>query len=181
MPHDDLLVTFIIVALIALIAQAAVMIMMAAGALSARKEVLRILTEIQRSISPLAASSHELVTSSRQLLSQVSPKVKQIADNLAETSEIVKTQATNIHVELNEVLSKVHDQVERVDTMTTSTLDAIVDTRNRVQRVVDVPLRIATGVFSGLAAGIDRFFTNRGGARASDMEDELEPANELYE
>lgn len=152
---SKLLVIFIGIVALGSLTQMAVLIAMAIGAAKARKEVLSIMHEVHGKAMPLMASAQEIVK-------DLTPKVKAISENLVETTNMVKGKALELDVMLTRVNAtvadanqKTHAQVNRVDGMVTSALNATSDLAAAVHHGIRTPVREVVGVVNGFKAGLE--------------------------
>ncbi len=146
--NSRLLMIFVGMVAIAMCAQAFALIGMAIGAHKARKRGLEIAEEIRLKVMPVIDSAQEMVR-------DVTPKIKIITENLVETSHVVRAKAQEFDVTLSDANEKTRLQVQRMDSMVSSTLTAVGDIAASVQHSIRVPIREVAGVVAGFKAGID--------------------------
>ena len=98
-------------------------------------------------------------------------KVKVIADNLEHTTHLVRTKATEFDATMSDANSKTRAQVERVDGMVSSVLDATTDAATMLSNAIRIPVREISGLMHGLKAGVDVLLgRSRNGAKAEEQE-----------
>lgn len=152
------LLVFVGLVAVGMVVQAIVVAGMAVGAAKTRKRVMEMAEELRSKVIPLIDRSHELVH-------EIAPKVKVITDNLEHTSHLVRTKADEFQVTATVANAKTRAQVERVDGMVTSVLDATTDAATMLSNAVRVPARELSGLVNGLKAGIDVLLGRRNGSR----------------
>lgn len=148
MDTDKWLMIFVALVALAMVVQAITVIVLAVGAVKARKRVLEIVEDLRGKVTPLISVTHEMVRDN-------APKIKTITDNLEHTSHLVRKQATELNATATEANAKTRAQVARVDGMVSSVLDATSDAAKMLQNAVRIPVREFSGLVHGLKAGID--------------------------
>jgi uncharacterized protein YoxC len=146
--NSRLLMIFVGMVAVAMLAQAIALIAMAVGAAKARKRALAIVDEIRAKALPAIESTQDFVRN-------YAPKMMTLAENLVETSNIVRDKAAEFDATLSDVNSKARAQTARVDDIVTSVLKGTAEVVNSVQQGVRVPLREFNGLMNGLKAGVD--------------------------
>lgn len=164
------LIIFVGLVALAMLTQAIAVIIMAVGAAKARKQVLGIVEDLREKVTPLIANTHEMVR-------DASPKVKTITDNLAHTSHLVRTKATEWDQTMSDANQKTRAQVARVDGMVASVLDTASDAGRMLQNAVKIPAREFSGMMSGLKAGLDVLLGRKKNGSAPETVEEQEPAS----
>jgi hypothetical protein len=95
-----------------------------------------------------------MVNSARSLVEDLTPKVKHIASNLVEVSDILRSEAQHITVSVSDVVERTHQQAARMDHIVSSTLNGIGHATAAVQEGITAPIRHLSGVLEGLRAGL---------------------------
>lgn len=142
------LIIFVGLVAVSMVIQAITVVGMAIGAAKTRKRVLDMAEELRGKVLPLIDKSHDLVH-------EIAPKVKTIADNLVDTSHLVRTKAHEFDATMSEANAKTRAQVARVDGMVSSVLDATSDATKMLQNAVKIPAREFSGLMHGMKAGLD--------------------------
>jgi methyl-accepting chemotaxis protein len=146
--NSTLLMIFIGIVALGSLVQTVVLVAMGIGAAKARKEVLGILHEVRGKAMPLIQNTQEIVK-------DLTPKIKSISENLVESTQTVRNKVTEIDATITDVNGKTRAQVDRVNGMVTSTLNATADLAASVHHGIRVPVREVVGVVNGLKAGLD--------------------------
>jgi uncharacterized protein YoxC len=146
--NSRLLMIFVGMVAVAMLAQAIALIAMAVGAAKARKRALAIVDEVRAKALPAIESTQDFVRN-------YAPKMMTLAENLVETSNIVRDKAAEFDATLSDVNSKARAQTARVDDIVTSVLKGTAEVVNSIQQGVRVPVREFNGLMNGLKAGVD--------------------------
>jgi hypothetical protein len=142
------LMIFVGVLALAIVVQTICFVAMAVGLMKAQKKVMGIVEQVHEATLPTIKNVGELVR-------ETSPKVRVIADNLVETSHVVRTKAQEFDVTLTDVNLRTRNKVAHVDMMVGSALQATSDLAASVQRMIQIPIREVNGLVNGLKAGLD--------------------------
>jgi methyl-accepting chemotaxis protein len=173
--NTRLLMIFVGLAAVALFVQACVMIAMAVIAAKAKTNLVDQLEEIKAKVFPLVEKSQQLVVDLAPKLNNVASNATTISTNVVDISCLVREKLHEFGPTLsaaNETLAsanqtareanqKTREQVDRVNGMVTSVLDATAEAGKTIQRGINVPVREAAGIFGALKVG---FFTFLNGA-----------------
>jgi methyl-accepting chemotaxis protein len=146
--NTKLLVIFVGMVAFAMVVQAIAVIVLAIGAVKARKRALEIAEEVREKLMPVISVSHDIIR-------DAGPKVKIITENLVETSHTVRRKAQEFDATASELNMKTRAQAARVDGMVTSVLNTTAEISETLQRAVKVPVREFTGLVNGFKAGVD--------------------------
>jgi hypothetical protein len=142
------LIIFVGIVALSMLVQAIAVIVLALGAIKARKRGLEIAEDLRVKVLPIIAGTHELIRDN-------SPKVKVITENFVEASHIIRSKAQEFDVTASDLNSKTRAQAARVDGMVTSVLNTTAEITDSIQRGIKVPVREVTGMVNGLKAGLD--------------------------
>ena len=116
----------------------------------------------------------------QSMLAEIRPKVEIIADNLMETSALVRDEVQRIDAAVNDVVDRARLQVIRADDMLTRTLDRVEETSEIVQKTVTSPVRHVSGVIKGVTAGVEVLLgTRRKNGRSRDSARPV-PQDEMF-
>lgn len=146
--NSRLLMIFVGMVAVAMLAQAVALIAMAIGAAKTRKRVLAIVEEVREKALPTLASTQDFVKN-------YAPKMMTLAENLVETSNVIRDKATEFDATLSDVNRKARAQTARVDDIVTSVLTGTAEVVSAVQHGIRVPVREFNGLMNGLNAGLD--------------------------
>lgn len=132
---------------------------LAARKSSARMEALA--TEVKtRTLPTIEAANGMLV--------ELRPKLNVIAENLAETTTMVRSQMQRLDATVSDVMDRTRLQVIRADELLSRTLDKVEETTEVVHHTVVSPIRQVSGLFQGVTAGLQYFLGRKRGSRPRD-------------
>jgi methyl-accepting chemotaxis protein len=165
----DYLPIFVGVTAVAVVIQAGILVALyvAVRQTSSRMETLA--TEVKDKVLPTADTAQSIMLDLR-------PKIDNIANNVSETSTVVRGQLERIDATVTDVVDRTRLQVIRADELLNRTMDRIEETTDVVHRTVVSPVRQLSGLIQGLTAGVEFLF---GGKRAS-RRDVTVPQDEMF-
>ena len=166
---ENLIPVFIAATAAAVLLQALILV---ALYLAVRKTTARmeaVVEEVKAKALPAVDSANLTMTELRpkvgQLLDHISelqPKLQVVADNLLETTSIVRSEVQRVDATVNDALDRARLQVIRVDEMLSRTFDRVEQTSDLVTKTVVSPVRQVSGIFRGVTAGVEFLLGNRG-------------------
>ena len=95
-------------------------------------------------------------------LAELRPKLHVIADNLQDSTILMRDQVERIDATVNDVVDRARLQVIRADDLLSRTLDRVEQTSEMVQKTVISPVRQFSGLMQGITAGIEFLLGSRG-------------------
>lgn len=146
--NSKLLMIFVGLVALAMVVQAIALVLMAIGAAKARKRAMAIVEEVREKAMPAIDSTQEFIRS-------YAPKMMTLAENLVETSNVVRSKVAEFDATLSDVNNKTRAQAARVDGIVTSVLTGTAEVVQAIQHGIRVPVREFTGIMNGLKAGLD--------------------------
>ncbi len=175
--NAKLITAFIIIAALALLAQALVVVVVGLGALKAVKEIQTHIGEFRAKAMPLIAQSHSLVTELTPTVREITEKVNTITAHVEQISAMARDKAVEFSptisaanktvAQANETVQdanlKTRAQISRVNGMISSSLDAAARLGVALEQGISKPGREVAGIVSGVRAGLDTLLS---GARA---------------
>jgi hypothetical protein len=158
--NAKLLMVFIGLVALSLVAQAAVQVSVSLKAGKALKDLTETAEELREKLLPLIDTAMSVGKTAEALLKDAAPKVKLITDNLAETSDVLRSSATQVGRTVVDANLRTQRQVARVDGMVTAVLTATVVAAGAVQEGLRGPAQklagLATQARFGLEGLLDR-------------------------
>jgi len=97
----------------------------------------------------------------QMVLTEVHPKLLVIADNLEETTTLMRSQVHRVDATVTDVVDRARLQVIRADELLSRTLDRVEQTSDLVHNTVISPVRQMSGLVQGITAGIEFLLGNR--------------------
>jgi hypothetical protein len=146
--NSHLLMIFVGLVAAALIVQAIALVVMAIGAAKARKRFMTIAEEVRTKAMPVLDITQDFIANT-------APKMVTLAENLVETSTVVRSQIVALDATLNDLNAKARMQAARADDIATTVLTGTAEAVNAIQRGINVPIREFNGLVNGLKAGLD--------------------------
>jgi uncharacterized protein YoxC len=146
--NSRLLMIFVGMVAVALVVQAIALIVMAVGAAKTRKRLLGIVEEVRAKAMPALESTQNFIANT-------APKMMSLAENLVETSNVVRNKAAEFDATLSDVNNRARVQAARADDIVTTILTGTAEVVGSIQNGVRVPVREFNGLVNGLKAGLD--------------------------
>ena len=165
--NTNLLTIFIGLVALAMLVQVTALIVLAAKSVKAIKGLAETVDELKQKALPLIDSATEISRSAQSLMTETAPKVRAIADNLLETSDLVRGTAQHFEETLADANLRTQRQVARVDGMMTAALTATVEVvetigngiRRPAQKIASLAgqaKRFAEGLLAGIKSYASR-------------------------
>jgi hypothetical protein len=152
------LTIFIAVTSAAVLLQAGILVAMYVAVRQSTARLEALTSEVRSKVLPTA----ELVQS---MLVDLRPKVETIVTNASDSSTVLRRQVERLDATISDMVDRARLQVIRADELLGRTLDQVERTTDLVHKTVVSPVRHASGLLQGLAAGFEFFFTGRRRAR----------------
>jgi hypothetical protein len=149
---QTLFLIFTIAVVICLIIQAGVFLGLYLIARTAAAKAEKISLDLNVRAMPILAQV-------RGIAEDLSPKLRVISSNLVEISNTLKDQTRHVNTTVGEVVDKTRVQADRVDEMVSAILDGVTHAGATIQAGVSKPVRQVNGIFQGLRAGLEYWFT----------------------
>jgi hypothetical protein len=152
---ENLMPLFVALTAAAVLLQAG---LLAAMYLAMRKSTTRmetLATEVKTKALPALETAQSLLT-------EIQPKLTLIAENLAETSVMARSQVERVDATVSDVVDRTRLQIIRADDLLTRTLDRVEETSEMVHKTVVSPVRQVSGLIQGVTAGLEFFLAGRG-------------------
>lgn len=152
--NETVITIFVVVAAAAIVIQAGILfgLFLSFKKTSARVEAIA---------SNVETKALPLLDSAKTILDENGPRLKEITQNLSETTATLKTQMHRVDVTLNDVLDRTRLQVIRVDDMVSRTMDKVEETTEMLQNTVVSPVKKLTGIMQGLSVGLGAYIQRR--------------------
>jgi phosphate uptake regulator len=132
---------------------------------------------MRKSSTRLEALANEIKTkalptleTAQAMLTEIRPRLTVIADNLTETTLLVRSQVERMDATVNDVVDRARLQIIRGDELLSRTLDRVEETSEMVHQTVVSPVRQFAGLMQGITAGIEFLLGNRGRKNGSGRE-----------
>ena len=166
MNETTLLIAFIAVTAVAVVLQTLILAGIYASTRKASQHVEALATRVNEQVLPLILKVLPLVEKVLGRVEESAPKVQTVIANLAETSDLVRSQAGKIDETITEIVGIARTQAGNVDVLATRTMQRADVTVEALQHVVMSPLRQVSAVMEGVATGLGSFVGGRKARRA---------------
>ena len=107
------------------------------------------------------------IEATRTLLTDIRPKIDVIAENVTQSTTMIRGQMQRLDATINDVIDRTRLQVIRADELFSRTLDKVEETTEMVHHTVLSPIRQVSGLVQGVTAGL-QFFLGRKKGRPRD-------------
>lgn len=151
-------IVFTAITAIAVLLQAFVLLALFFVLKKSLAKMLEVTDEVKEQALPLLRTT-------RGLVEDVSPKLKVATGNLVEVSHTLRHQANHVNESVSELLDKANAQIQRVDGMVSSTLNAVDHATQVIENAVSIPVRRASGVVQGIRTGLNVLLSKKKTAR----------------
>ena len=140
------------VAALALLLQALVLLAIFFGVRKAVSTLREDFDELRTSVTPFVKEAREVFT-------RVAPKIEQTSDDVAALTHTLRAQSEDLKATSADIIQKTRRQANRIDSMTTSVLDAADRAGTFVNDAVTKPMRQLTGIVASIKAVVDTLRT----------------------
>jgi methyl-accepting chemotaxis protein len=142
----ELILTFLVA--LAVVIQAIALIIIMVMVRKSLRTALQQFEELRFSVAPI-------ITNVQDLVQRLSPKITAVSNDLTEIAHKVRAQANDVQTTATELAERFRRQAARLDSMTTSVLDAVDRVGVFVSDAVAKPLRQLNGVLSSARAVVE--------------------------
>jgi len=152
---DNLTPVFIALTGAAVVLQACILAAMYLAMRKSSARIEAIATEVKTKVLPT-------VEQAQLMLTDIRPKLQVIADNLQQSTTVMRAQVERMDATVNDVVDRARLQVIRADELLTRTLDRVEETSDMVHKTVISPVRQLSGIMQGITVGLEFLFGGRG-------------------
>lgn len=111
--------------------------------------------ECRAEVGPAVHHARELMESSKSLLARLEPRLDAAASDLAEMIQVAREETRKIQVSADEINERIRRQAERMDHMTTATLNGMESVGHIMSVAVNAPVRQVSGVIAAVKAVVE--------------------------
>jgi type I site-specific restriction endonuclease len=154
---QTLMIVLVGVAAFAVLLQAAVLIAILVAIVKAAKMASAKTDDLRTSVIPVLERSHELLEATQNLVARIDPRLDAAAADLASITHTAREQVGRLEAVANEIQTRVHHHVARLDNMATAVLDTVDYAGRTVSGVVRRPARHVSGVVAAARAFAEKF------------------------
>jgi hypothetical protein len=153
--NAKLLIVFIALVAVSMVVQAVVTIAVTVKAGKAVKEMAQTAEEFKTRLLPLIETATDVSRMGQSLLHETGPKVRLIAENLVETTTIVRGSAQQFDKTIADANLRAQHQVARVDGIITAALTTTVEVAETIQQGVRAPVQKISVIATQLKYGLE--------------------------
>jgi len=150
----DKITVFVALTGIAILLQAGILLAMYLAMREIGARIEAIATELKTKLVPT-------IEQAGAMLSEFRPKLEIIADNLQESTTVLRDQVERVDATVKDVVDRGRLQIIRADELLTRTLDRVEQTSDMVHNTVISPVRQLSGLMQGLTVGLEFLFGGR--------------------
>jgi len=161
MGHDTILATFVVIAALALLAQAVIFY----GIFEALRRIER---SFRQTSSGTIQRLEDLSQAVTNFLSESREPVRTITANLAGITTMLRERSMHVDAVLAEVVDRSRDQIIRFDQTLTAMMAKVETTADAVGRGVLAPINEVSAIAKGVQRGLEFLFSRRRAASASE-------------
>lgn len=170
----DNLTWFIALTAIAILIQACILVAMYMAIRKSGAHIESLATEVKAKVLPT-------VTQAEAILSEFRPRLQVIADNLQQSTTILRDQVERADATVKDAMDRGRLQIIRADELLTRTLDRVEQTTDMVHSTVVSPIRQLSGLMQGISVGLEFLFGGRGRRNGGSREDRRPvPQDEMF-
>ncbi len=157
-------------------------VMMQAGILLGMYLAIRKSTTLMESLaSEVSTKVVPTIAQAEALLTEMRPKLRVIADNLEESTTVLRDQVQRVDAAVNDVVDRGRLQIIRADELLSRTLDRVEQTSDMVHNTVVSPIRQVSALIQGITTGLEFLFGGRGRKNSGSREDRRPvPQDEMF-
>jgi len=157
---QTILIVFVAFTALSVLLQACVLFGIYIALKKTTKTVLEVTEDLKDTVIPM-------VLTTREMLDRVKPQVFTITAGLAEFTETVRSETAGVTFSVVDVMQRVDRQSQRLDSMLTSTLNAIERVADILETAVAMPVRQVNGIFAAVKAVVDTYRSEGSPRRSS--------------
>jgi len=161
MGHDTILMAFVIIAALALVAQAGIFY----GIFEALRQLQK---SVQQSTSGTMQRLDDLTQVVTDFLTESREPVRTITTNLAGISTMLRDRSMHVDAVVAELVDRTRAQIIRVDQMVTGVVAKVETTADAMERGILAPLHEVSAVVKGVQKGLEFLFSHRRTASVSE-------------
>jgi hypothetical protein len=171
---NNLTSVFIALTGVAVMLQAGILLAMYLAMRQSGARVEAIAEEFKKKVLPA-------VEQAETFLAEVRPKLQIIADNLQESTTVLRAQVERVDATVNDTVDRARLQIIRADELLSRTLDRVEQTSEMVHQTVISPVRQLSGIMQGITVGLEFLFGGRARKNgASRDERRAVPQDEMF-
>jgi uncharacterized protein YoxC len=177
---DTILIVMVAIYGVSVLLHIAVLAGVAIGANKALKSARQMADEMEARVKPVLQSTHELLTQTKSLVTRLEPKLEAAAGDLADITRMAREETSKITASADEITGRIRKQAERMDTMTSNTLDGIEKAGHVLNVAVNAPVKQMSGIVAAARAVINTLRQPATPRRGRPTEEEIRADRQQY-
>jgi len=171
---DKLTSVFILLTGLAVMMQAGILLGMYFAMRKSTELMEGMATEVKTKVVPTIAQAEALLT-------EIRPKLQVIADNLQESTTVLRDQVQRVDAAVHDAVDRGRLQIIRADELLSRTLDRVEETSDMVHNTVVSPVRQLSALIQGITTGLEFLFGGRGRGNGRTREERRPvPQDEMF-
>jgi hypothetical protein len=171
---DKLTPVFIFMTGAAVMLQAGILLAMYLAMRNSSARIEAIVAEVRTKVLPTVEQAEIILT-------EIGPKLQVIADNLQDSTTVLRDQVLRVDASVKDAVDRGHLQIIRADELLTRTLDRVEQTSDMVHQTVISPIRQLSGLMQGITVGLEFLFGGRGRKNGGGREERRPvPQDEMF-
>jgi hypothetical protein len=158
---ENLIPLFVALTGFAVLLQAMVLVALYLAVRKTSTRLEAVAEELKGKAEELKNKATPALDSANAVLTELRPKLQVIADNLMETTVLVRSQVERVDATVSDATDRARLQVIRADELLTRTLDRVEQTSDLVTKTVVSPVRQVSGIIRGVTAGVEFLMGSR--------------------
>jgi methyl-accepting chemotaxis protein len=147
---ETILIVFVAFTGLAVLLQALILLAIFISLRKTAKSVLEATEDLKVTVVPM-------VHSTRELVQRITPQIITVSEGLAEFTDKMKRESASVNISVSEVAQRVSRQMQRLDAMLTTSLNAVEKATDVVETAVSAPVRQVNGILAAIRAVIDTY------------------------
>ena len=148
--NETYLTVFIAVTAGAVLLQAMILVALYVSVRKSTAKMDALATELKEKAIPTMETVQSFIV-------EVRPRIETIAENVSDSTTLIKNQLERLDATLTDVLDRTRLQVIRADELLNRTMDKVEETSEIVHKTVVSPLRQVSGVMNAIYTGVEVF------------------------
>jgi hypothetical protein len=171
---DKLTPLFIFLTGAAVMLQAGILLAMYLAMRKSSARIEAIVIEVKTKVLPTVEQAEAMLT-------EISPKLQVIADNLQDSTMVLRDQVQRVDATVKDAVDRGRLQIIRADELLSRTLDRVEQTTDMVHNTVISPVRQLSGLMQGITVALEFLFGGRGRRNGGSREERRPvPQDEMF-
>ena len=130
------------------------------------KTITRQLEEMRTSVRPIIENVIPIVENTRDLLARVTPRIVETSGDIAALTKSLREQTADVQTAATEIMARVRTQSGRIDSLLSSTLDALERATGFMTETLTKPMRQFGALLTSAKAVVESLRTSEPAPRS---------------